>query len=155
MSTLLDEFKAITAALNDAGDRLRRVRRLGMAIHGLPRATIDIDLLVLADDVERAITVARACGYDVEGLPLSFNEGTSELRRISKIDRERRELITVDFLLVTEAYQDVWDTREGVESEYGTMKVVSREGLIKMKLLASRERDLLDIENLRSHGNEN
>lgn len=126
-----------------------------MAIHGLPRATIDIDLLVLAGDVENAFSVARANGYDVDGLPLSFDGGAFELRRISKIDQERRELVTVDFLLVTEAFEDVWETREDVDSQFGMMSVVSREGLIKMKLVAGREQDLLDIKKLESDEYEN
>ena len=150
MATLLDEFKAITSSLNEAGIEYAVCGGWAMAIHGLPRATMDIDLLVLAEDVEKAFSVARANGYDVEGLPLSFDNGAFELRRISKVDRERRELVTVDFLLVTEAYKDVWETREDVDSQFGTMSVVSREGLIKMKLLAGRERDLLDIKELES-----
>ena len=155
MSTLLDEFKAITKALNDAGIDYAVCGGWAMAIHGLSRATIDIDLLVLAEDVEGAFSVARANGYDVEGLPLSFDRGAFELRRISKIDQDRRELVTVDFLLVTEAFEDVWETREDVDSQFGTMSVVSREGLIKMKLLAGREQDLLDIKKLESDEEEN
>ena len=155
MSTLLEEFKSITGALNDAGIDYAVCGGWAMAIHGLPRATIDIDLLVLSNDVEKAFTVARANGYDVEGLPLSFDAGAFELRRISKIDQDRRELVTVDFLLVTEAIEDVWETRQDVDSQFGKLSVVSREGLIKMKLLAGREQDLLDIKKLENDEYEN
>ncbi len=155
MSTLLEEFKSITNALNDAGIDYAVCGGWAMAIHGLPRATMDIDLLVLSKDVESAFSVARANGYDIEGLPLSFDRGTFELRRISKVDQDRRELVTVDFLLVTEAFEDVWETRVDVDSQFGTMSVVSREGLIKMKLIAGREQDLLDIKKLESDENEN
>ena len=55
MSTLLDEFKSITAALNDAGIDYAVCGGWAMAIHGLPRATMDIDLLVLADDLDRIL----------------------------------------------------------------------------------------------------
>jgi hypothetical protein len=53
MSTLLEEFKSITQALNDAGIDYAVCGGWAMAIHGLPRATIDIDLLILGDDLER------------------------------------------------------------------------------------------------------
>ncbi|MGE3466706.1 MAG: hypothetical protein AB7J13_07210 [Pyrinomonadaceae bacterium] len=155
MATLLDEFKAITSALNDAGIEYAVCGGWAMAIHGLMRATIDIDLMILAEDIENAFFVARANGYDVEGLPLSFDQGAFELRRISKIDKESRELITLDFILATDAYSDVWETREAVETEFGNMKVVSRDGLIKMKLLAGRDRDLLDIKELEENENKN
>lgn len=153
MATLLDEFKTITSALNEAGIEYAVCGGWAMAIHGLMRATIDIDLMVLSEDIEAAFFVARANGYDVEGLPLSFDQGAFELRRISKIDKESRELITLDFILATDAYSDVWETREAVDSEFGTMRVVSRDGLIKMKLLAGRDRDLLDIKELEESEN--
>jgi hypothetical protein len=148
VATLLDEFKLITSSLNEAGIEYAVCGGWAMAIHGLMRATIDIDLMVLSEDVDKAISVARTNGYDVEGLPLSFDHGAFELRRISKVDEERRELITVDFVLATDAYSDVWETRQDVDSEFGRMTVVSRDGLIKMKLLAGRDRDLLDIKEL-------
>lgn len=151
MATLLDEFRLITTALNEAEIEYAVCGGWAMAIHGLLRATVDIDLLVLAEDVDKALSVARSCGYDVEGLPLSFDDGDFELRRISKVDSESRELITVDFLLVTKAYSDVWDTKEETDSEFGSMKVVSKAGLIKMKLLAGRDKDLLDIKELEAN----
>lgn len=154
MSTLLDEFKSITSALNDAGIDYAVCGGWAMAIHGLPRATVDIDLLVLADSLDKAFAAARASGFDIDGLPLSFDGGSFELRRLSKVDKERGELATVDFILVTKIYEDVWQSREMVDSEHGPLKVVSREGLIKMKTLANRTQDLADIERLENHENE-
>jgi hypothetical protein len=155
MATLLEEFKAIIEALDRAGIDYAVCGGWAMAIHGLLRSTIDIDLMLRAEDVERAISIARVNGYEVEGLPLSFDNGIFELRRISKIDKERRELVTLDFVLVTDAYKDVWENREDVDSQFGKLKVVSREGLVKMKLLAGREQDLLDIKKLKNDENEN
>lgn len=155
MATLLDEFRSITAALNREGIDYAVCGGWALAIHGLLRATVDIDLLVLAEDLEKAFNVARSCGYNVEGLPLSFDNGAFELRRISKVDQDSRELITVDFLLVTEVYKDVWATKELTISEFGPMKVVSKAGLIKMKMLAGRDKDLLDIKELEANDSEN
>lgn len=155
VATLLDEFRSITAALNREGIDYAVCGGWALAIHGLLRATVDIDLLVLAEDLEKAFNVARSCGYNVEGLPLSFDNGAFELRRISKVDQDSRELITVDFLLVTEVYKDVWATKELTISEFGPMKVVSKAGLIKMKMLAGRDKDLLDIKELEANDSEN
>ncbi|MFM9904126.1 MAG: hypothetical protein ACKVQJ_06080 [Pyrinomonadaceae bacterium] len=145
MTTLLDEFKAITGALNDAGIEYAVCGGWAMAIHGLPRATMDIDLLVLAGDVEKIWEITQTLGYDVEGLPLHFDV---EIRRISKLDRESKKLFTLDLLLVGDNIRDIWSSREKMSWKEGETWVVSSIGLIKMKRLAGRKQDLLDIEKL-------
>ncbi len=151
MATLLDEFKAITSALNEAGIEYAVCGGWAMAIHGLPRATMDIDLLVAADDVKKIWGIAQTLGYDVEGLPLHFE---IEIRRISKIDRESKKLITLDLLLVGDNSVDIWAKREEVKWREGTTWVVSKDGLIKMKRIAGRPQDLLDIEKLQEVADE-
>lgn len=121
-----------------------------MAIHGAPRATIDIDLMVQSDDLERAWETAQSLGYNVEGLPLNFHDGAVQIRRISKLEPERKRLITVDFLLVTERTRQVWNDRETVTWRNGTISTVSREGLIKLKELSGRPQDRVDIERLQN-----
>lgn len=146
MPTLLDEFKAITSALNAAGIEYAVCGGWAMAIHGLPRATMDIDLLILVEDLQRVLEVARSKGFDIEGLPLHFD---IEIRRISKVDIDTQELITLDLLLIQDEYREIWDGRQKIGWREGITSVVSREGLIKMKSLAGRPQDLADIEKLR------
>ncbi len=93
-------------------------------------------------------------GYDIEGLPLSFNDGFLEIRRISKIDKESKTLFTIDFLLVTEGLKKVWETRENIDFEDDKVWTVSREGLIYMKEISGRHKDLGDIESLKELENE-
>ncbi len=148
--TLLDEFTMLIKSLEERGIDYATCGGLAMAVHGFVRATKDIDILVQEKDLETAFEVARFLGYDVEGLPLNFDQGTRKIRRISKIDRESRLLITIDFILVTAVMEDVWLDRE--RAEWGTEQawVVSRSGLIKMKTLAGRPIDLVDIDRLES-----
>lgn len=119
-----------------------------MTIHGCPRATIDIDLMVLADDLDEAWKIAVNLGYDIEGRPLHFHDGAIEIRRISKLDAETKVLFTIDFLLVTEPTRQIWRDRETIEWEHGTISTVSREGLIQLKRISGRLQDLADIERL-------
>jgi hypothetical protein len=151
MSTLLGEFKSITQALNDADIPYAVCGGWAMAIHGLPRATIDIDLLIATEDLERVWALAKEKGYNIEGLPLSFANGAIEIRRISKVDRKSESTITLDFLLVTEALRPVWLDREQVEWPQGKTWVVSREGLVHLKSISGRPQDSLDIERLREN----
>lgn len=55
----------------------------------------------------------------------------------------------LDLLLVTPAVEDVWQTRERMIWQGADLWVVSREGLIKLKLLRSSDQDLVDIRRLR------
>ncbi len=73
-----------------------------MAIHGAPRATVDIDLLLMNEDLSNVWGIAEELGHSIEGLPLSFDDGVIEIRRISKIDKESKTRFTIDFLHVTE-----------------------------------------------------
>lgn len=146
MATLLDEFKSITSALNEAGIEYAVCGGWAMAIHGLPRTTVDIDVMILGEDLDAAWGIAKKLGYDVEGLPLNFDP--VEIRRISKIDTETKYLYIIDFLLVTEKLRSVWNEREIREWPGGKTSTVSRAGLIELKRMAGRAQDLLDIENL-------
>lgn len=153
MASLIDEFVQFTEAINSKGIPYAVCGGWAMAIHGLPRATVDIDLLILSDDLERLWAIAKQHGYNVEGLPLHFADGIIEIRRISKVDEETKRLFTLDFLLVTEPLNSVWESREQVQWEEGKIWVVSKDGLIRLKTISGREQDLLDIRKLREAGN--
>lgn len=155
MSDLIDEFVQLTNALEQLRINYAICGGWAMAIHGLPRATMDIDLLIHPSDLEAAWQSMKDRGYDVEGLPLHFADGAIEIRRISKVDQETKRLFTIDFLLVTRDLDDVWNGRELVRWEDGKTWVVSRDGLIKLKTISGREQDVLDIKNLRRMNYEN
>jgi hypothetical protein len=146
MFDLFEELKALVEALSERNLEYAVCGGVAMAIHGAPRATVDIDLLVRSDDLSAVIDVARNRGFDVEASPMSFKGGAIQIRRISKISRDG--VLMLDLLLVTPAVDEVWRTRVWVEWEYGLLSVVSREGLIQLKRLAGRHRDLDDIERL-------
>ncbi len=148
MTTLLAEFAAVTNALNEAEIDYAVCGGWAMTIHGFVRATIDIDLMILTEDLDRVWMLAKSLGYDVEGLPLSFNDGAVEIRRISKLEDQNANLITLDLLLVTDALTEIWQGRQQLAWELGIIPTVSREGLIQLKTMAGRPQDLVDIERL-------
>lgn len=152
MTTLLDEFANITNALNEHRIDYAVCGGWAMAILGFPRATVDIDLLILSDDLEKAWNIAQSFGYDVKGLPLHFHNGAIEIRRISKIDKETKSLITIDFLLVTQALREVWENRKAFNWKQGKIFSVSKEGLIFLKKISGRLQDLADIERIENEG---
>lgn len=154
MADIFDEFQDLVRKLNDENIDYAVCGGWALAIHGVPRATVDIDLLVLSENLSEVWKIAQKLGYNVEGLPISFDDGFLEIRRISKIDKETKTLFTIDFLLVTEGLKRVWETRENIDFEDDKVWTVSREGLIFMKQMSGRNKDLGDIESLEELENE-
>ena len=142
------ELKRIINALNENNVEYAVCGGWAMAIHGVPRATIDIDLLITDESLERVFDVARLNDYWLEGLPMTFHDGQIEIRRISKIDDETGFVLMLDLLLVTPQIKEVWQGKLTKPLENGFVSVVSREGLIKLKTLSGRTQDKADIEKL-------
>lgn len=151
MFDLYEELKAIISALDENGIDYALCGGLAMAVHGLPRATVDIDLLILAERVEEAKSVVRGLGYTKEAQPMTFHKGAIEIRRLSKIDPSDGDVLTVVFLLVTPAVADAWTSRIKVASTQGSVSVVSREGLITLKSFRRSGQDLDDIERFKGN----
>lgn len=154
MAALIEEFVGIVEAFNKAGVDYAVCGGWAIAIHGKLRTTVDIDLLILPEDLEPAMKLARERGFDIEGLPLNFDGGKTKIRRISKIDKESKELITLDLILVTPVYEDAWKTRRYATWNRGEYKLVDVEGMIIMKERAGRPKDLEDLRFLRGEDDE-
>lgn len=142
------ELKRIISALTENNVEYAVCGGWAMAIHGVPRATIDIDLMISADSLEKVFDIAKSNDYWLEGLPMSFHNGQIEIRRISKIDDETGFVLMLDLLLVTPEIIDVWQNKLIKPLENGSVSVVSREGLIKLKTLSGRTQDKADVEKL-------
>jgi hypothetical protein len=140
---LIDELKNLAEQFDLAQVEYAVCGGLSMAIHGFPRATMDIDLLIRPESLEQAYDVAARLGFDIRGLDLSFKERAIEIRRVSKVVGE--DVLPLDLLLVTPQVEDIWSSREAVNFLGTTLSVVSRDGLIKMKALADRPQDRADI----------
>jgi len=116
---------------------------LSVAIHGFPRATLDIHILIRPESLEKAFEIVKHLGFDIHGLDISFKERAVKIGRVSKIIGE--DVLSLDLLLVTPQIEDVWETRQNVAFQGDVLSVVSRSGLLKLKNLAGRPQDLADI----------
>ena len=118
------------------------VGALAVAVWGAPRATKDIDLLIEATNLLRAKLALRPLGYTLEAGLMDFSDGMT-IARVSKV--QEGGLMTVDFLLVNQNLQAVFDGRSSRMMGHMPLVVVSREGLIQMKLQAGRPQDQMDV----------
>ena len=155
MLDLYDEFSAIVMALSEREIDYAVCGGLAVSVYSEPRATVDIDLLIRPEDIESAKATVRDLGYTIEGFPMTFAGGAIEIQRLSKLDPDAGDVLTLDLLLVTPEILDIWDSRTEVQSEHGPICLVSRRGLIALKSLRASGQDLDDIEHLKEGLDEN
>ncbi|MEP3478337.1 MAG: nucleotidyl transferase AbiEii/AbiGii toxin family protein [Fuerstiella sp.] len=148
---LIDELGQITTAFNEAEIEFALCGGLAMAAHGLIRATEDIDVIVRSEDLSSARTAVASCGFTILGGEIPLRVGTTDeglIFRVSKVIGA--ELLPLDIMLVTPAYETIWQTRTFASIGEYEIPVVSREGMIKMKMLSGRTKDQTDLDFLRS-----
>ena len=148
MLDLYEELRSLIAALDQHEIDYALCGGIALAIYDHPRATADIDLLIVADSLDAVVEVAKALEYTVRGLDMSFANDAIEIRRVSKIDQETGFVLSLDMLLVTPQIQEIWDSRVRADWEGGKLSVVSRDGLIALKKLGGRPQDFADISTL-------
>ena len=133
MLDLYHELQAIIGALDKRKIDYARCGGLAMAVYGAPRATVDIDLLILRKDLEQSRAVAKGLGYTIDALPMKFSGGDMEIHRFTKIDEEFGVALPLDFLLVTPRLEVIWGSRRSVPWQKREIDVVSPEGLVELK----------------------
>jgi hypothetical protein len=120
---------------------------LAVAIHGRPRLTVDIDIVVAAQDIERAAEIAASVGFDdVFGwvhLP-SSKLGIDRLYRLNKFSGV--EFLTLDLLEADSSKNAIFSDRETFDVEGRSIQSLSRAALITMKRDSDRTKDRLDVE---------
>ena len=149
MLDLYEELKTLVSRLNTAKAEYALCGGLALAVYGIPRATVDIDIMVQRAKLEEVHNLVRELGYIMKARPMTFAQEAIEIHRVSKIDPESGDLFSLDFLLVTPEIDSVWRSRREVEWEDGKLWLVSREGLITLKSLRGSGQDLVDIQRLK------
>jgi len=147
---LLDELAGIVDGLGNAGLPYALCGGIAMSVHGLTRATEDIDLLVRPEHAPDVESVAGRLGYLIRATPMNFQSGAVQSRRVSKVDASDGDTLPLDLLLVTPANESAWATREMHTWRGRGLSVVSREGLILLKRFRWSDQDRVDISRLES-----
>lgn len=146
---LKQELLGVAAALHRDDVPYALCGGMAVVLHGHPRLTRDIDLLIRKPDLAAAGTALAKAGFTIPGGMIPFGRGgphERELIRFSK--RVGDDLLTVDLLLLPEFLEEVWRSRETFEIDGAPITAVSADGLIAMKRVAGRHQDLSDVEHL-------
>jgi len=156
MSLFLPLFKS----LNDANVQYIVVGGIATILHGYVRATADIDLVVdlQTEEATKVITVLTEAGY-VPKVPVQAIEFADASKREQWINDKGMQvfsmyqpdnpLLTIDlFVKQPIPYSKLYKHSVTMEVEGINIKVCSIDDLIKMKKIAGRPKDLVDIEKL-------
>ncbi|OIP60804.1 MAG: hypothetical protein CO150_09750 [Nitrospirae bacterium CG_4_9_14_3_um_filter_53_35] len=151
---LLDELKKLIKKLSEERIEYALYGGLAMAVYALPRATLDIDIMIESSSLDKARDAVRELGFTLGAVPMEFHGGKINIHRVTKIEPVTGETLVLDLLVVTHEIERAWETRTRVEWEGGTLSVVSPEGLIFLKSFRGSGQDQDDIQYLRSIGDE-
>lgn len=144
MQTLDSELRDLVTHFNRNKIEYALCGGMAVAIHGYPRFTKDIDLLVPKESLEQARQVAATLGFLDEADRICFAD--SEVYRVIKIDGSNYRVLD---LLVPRSLENIaWKDRQWFDWNGLPICVVSVNGLIEMKRAAGRDIDLIDIKQL-------
>lgn len=143
--SLYSEFQQIIDALDREGIQYALCGGLAMAVYERPRATLDIDLLILVEDVDKAKAVASEYGYKPTPDMIPLPAADSKICRLTKLEEDQMPFV-IDLLLAEGKLSAIWDTRQKMEWAGGNLSVVSLEGLVEMKKLRNSKKDQDDID---------
>ena len=151
MLNLLQEFKNIIKVLEEENIDYAVCGGMAMAIHGFLRATVDIDIILLQENIKKTKDAFKAHGYIFESNPMIFGNGDTIIHRITKVDSDSEDFLVLDILEVTTSMREIWKNRRQIESDFGFISVVDKTGLIQMKKMRNSKVDQEDIERLQAN----
>ncbi|MEW5723561.1 MAG: nucleotidyl transferase AbiEii/AbiGii toxin family protein [Thermodesulfobacteriota bacterium] len=147
---LFDELKILVARISEEKIEYALCGGLAMAVYALPRATLDIDLMVESGSLDQVKQAVHGLGFTLGAIPMEFHGGKVHIHRFSKKELGTEEALSLDLLIVTPETRPAWESRTEVQWEGGTLSVVSPEGLILLKSFRGSGQDQDDIKYLRS-----
>ncbi len=142
----LDVLKTAIDALSNPPLPFCLIGALALGAHGKPRATYDIDLLILAEQRTCESYVAAVCqrGFEVSEKWLESNPMAREV--VVRLHHTLLPDYPLDFVFATSPlHQSALNRRSIVPLGSLQTPVCSPEDLILLKLLASRPRDFDDV----------
>ena len=138
---MLNQFRDVFASLQKHEVKYVVIGGIAAVLHGVPRATFDVDILVEAtsDNAQRLLDALLEARLGTASL-ISADELLTHEITIFK-DRVRIDVQTATPGL---RFEDAWQNRETMEYQGQTFYVASRNDLIASKRAAGRKIDLED-----------
>jgi hypothetical protein len=145
---LNEDFRDVLAEFVTGGVRFLVVGAHALAVHGIPRATGDLDLWVepSGENAERALAALVRFGAPVESLGITGRD-LSTPGMVVQIGLPPRRIDVLTSISGV-SFADAWATRVGYEVDGLDVPFIGREALIRNKRATGRAKDLADLEAL-------
>lgn len=137
------DFSEILSAFSAEGVEYLLVGAYAVAVHGLPRATGDLDLWVgtAGENPKRVRRALERFGAPLDQLTLKDLTQRDVVFQIGVAPRRIDVMTSVDGV----EFAPAWGRRVDTKLEGLTVHVISRDDLIRNKKAAGRPQDLADI----------
>jgi predicted nucleotidyltransferase len=144
---LNSDYKEMLQILLEEGVRFIIVGAYALAVHGYPRATGDIDIWIKpdADNAHRVMRSLKRFGTPLYSLSENDFIAQGTVFQIGVVPR-RIDIITS---ITGVGFDDAWNDCLKVEIDGLVIPVLSKEKLITNKEATGRDKDAIDVKNLR------
>ena len=143
------DYKDILSVLSEEKVEFIIVGAYALGAHGLPRATGDIDIFVRPDrdNSRRLYDALVRFGAPMNDISRDDFQDEGIILQIGIVPRRIDIITSIDGVTFDEVYSDrVITIIDGL-----SLPVISVDKLIKNKIAAGREKDLLDVKILKNH----
>jgi len=143
-----EDFRDLLAALLAAGARFLVVGAHALAVHGVPRATGDLDVWIASDaeNAARAYSALLAFGAPVAAMGVSPAD-LAVPDRVVQIGLPPRR-IDVLTSITGVSFEEAWPTRAIHDVTGLAVPFIGRDALLQNKRATGRAKDLADVEAL-------
>jgi hypothetical protein len=141
-----DDFRDVLAELLNSGARFMIVGAHALSVHGVPRATVDLDVWIDAspENAKKVWTGLVAFGAPLETLGIH----ESDFTRPDVVIQFGLPPYRIDVLTGVSgvAFDDAWGER--IEDVFGDVRVpfIGRTAFVRNKRASGRRKDLADLE---------
>ena len=143
-----EDYRDILAALVEQAARFLVVGAHALAVHGYPRATVDIDILIepTPDNARRVWQALAAFGAPLDDLDVTEND----LKRPDVVAQFGLPPNRIDLLtgISGVSFADAWKNRVEAVVEGVPVPVLGRNELIANKTASGRDKDRADVKGL-------
>jgi hypothetical protein len=149
---MIEDFRDLLAELRRADARFLVVGAHALAAHGVPRATVDLDVWIEAspENASRVWSALAAFGAPLESLDVS----ESDLTRADAVVQFGLPPWRIDILtgISGVTFDEAWPER--IEGYFGDLAVpyIGQKAFVRNKRASGRLKDLADIEAIGGEG---
>jgi predicted nucleotidyltransferase len=153
-------YQSIIEKMNAEGVEYLVAGGIAVNLYGFIRATMDLDVFMMLDDVNigKFVKIVKELGYEPR-VPVAMDDFADPAKRREWINKKNMVVFSVynpddnmehvDILLEDKIdFHEAYKRREIIKSGGLTINLISLDDLIRLKEIAGRERDKIDIKAL-------